>query len=313
MIGTVSEIHTYDTYTIYTITVKEWLYNPLPVDTIKVESKIGTNLRVEDEVEFTLHESVLLMLKDVNLNKQLFDVTFGFPGKHPVSDRDAVIKELKAQGKWQDKNPIDNISNNTEIEYDVSEDSNNNSENVDSIPHRLPLTFGPETLNKLKKDPNFIAAYGSIPTFGSSEEREQWLGKLNNVYQEAISEMSKYMYPNGPVTAFGYTIDGVLQVGINKTVEKPFTDEIYKIFDSQASLMGIKEIPVVFVHQDLAVPSLKPVVKETANFSASGDKNSVELNNNSSENKSSKTNSVPGFGLLEGLACLYGGRKLRKK
>ena len=80
--GTVSEIHTYDTYTIYTITVKEWLYNPLPVDIIKVESKIRTNLRVEDEVEFTLHESVLLTLKDVNLNKQLFDVTFGFPGKH---------------------------------------------------------------------------------------------------------------------------------------------------------------------------------------------------------------------------------------
>ena len=113
VIGTVSEIHTYDTYTIYTITVKEWLYNPLPVDIIKVESKIGTNLRVEDEVEFTLHESVLLMLKDVNLNKQLFDVTFGFPGKHPVSDRDAVIKELKAQGKWQGENQTRNKTNNT--------------------------------------------------------------------------------------------------------------------------------------------------------------------------------------------------------
>src|SRR5665647_172686 len=114
VIGTVSEIHTYDTYTIYTITVKEWLYNPLPVDIIKVESKIGTNLRVEDEVEFTLHESVLLMIKDVNLNKQLFDVTFGFPGKHPVSDRGAVIKELKAQGKWQGENQTTlNKTNNT--------------------------------------------------------------------------------------------------------------------------------------------------------------------------------------------------------
>lgn len=83
------------------------------MDIIKVESKIGTNLRVEDEVEFTLHESVLLMLKDVNLNKQLFDVTFGFPGKHPVSDRDAVIKELKAQGKWQGENQTGNKTNNT--------------------------------------------------------------------------------------------------------------------------------------------------------------------------------------------------------
>ncbi|WP_231591819.1 hypothetical protein [Methanosarcina sp. WH1] len=27
------------------------------------------------------------------------------------------------------------------------------------------LTFGPETLEELKNDPNFIAAYGNIPTF----------------------------------------------------------------------------------------------------------------------------------------------------
>jgi hypothetical protein len=53
------------------------------------------------------------MLKDVNFNKQLFDVTFGFPGKHPVSDRDAVVKELKAQGKWQGENQTRNKTNNT--------------------------------------------------------------------------------------------------------------------------------------------------------------------------------------------------------
>jgi hypothetical protein len=49
--------------------------------------------------------------------------------------------------------------------------SNNNSENVDHIPQRLPLTFGPETLNKLKNNPDFIAAYGSIPAFTTSKER----------------------------------------------------------------------------------------------------------------------------------------------
>jgi hypothetical protein len=86
------------------------------------------------------------------------------------------------------------------------------------------------------------------------------------------------------------------------------------IFDSKASLIGIKEVPVVFVHQDLAVPTtLKPVVKETANLSTFGAKNGVELNNNSNENKSSKINSAPGFGLLGGLTCLYSRWKLRKK
>ena len=139
VIGTVGEIHTYDTYTIYTITVKEWLYNPLPVEIIKVESKIGTNLRVEDEVEFTLHESVLLMIKDVNLNKQLFDVTFGFPGKHPVSDRDAVIAALKAQGKWKGEDQTVNTTNNTGMTantgtVDKQEGNSNSTQKSNSTP-----------------------------------------------------------------------------------------------------------------------------------------------------------------------------------
>lgn len=115
VIGTVSEIKPYSAYTIYTITVKEWLYSPLPVDTIKVETKIGTNVSVEDEAEFTKNESALLMLKDIDLNKQLFDVTFGFPGKHPVSDRDALIEELKTQGKWEGEDQIGNMNNETGI------------------------------------------------------------------------------------------------------------------------------------------------------------------------------------------------------
>ncbi|MDQ1253039.1 MAG: hypothetical protein QG646_2184 [Euryarchaeota archaeon] len=124
-IGTVSGINVYSDHTIYTITVKEWLYNPLPVDTIKVKTRIGTNLLVEDEAEFTKNESVLLMLKDADLNNQLFSVTFGFPGKRPVSDRDAVIKEIKAQGKWQEGNQTSNKTK--EIKPASKEDEISNS------------------------------------------------------------------------------------------------------------------------------------------------------------------------------------------
>lgn len=111
VVGTVSEISPGYDHTIYTITVKEWLYNPLAGDTIKVETRIGTNISVEDEAEFTKNESVLLMLKDADLNNRIFDVTFGFSGKHPVSDRDAIIKELIAQGKWQEGNQTSNKTN----------------------------------------------------------------------------------------------------------------------------------------------------------------------------------------------------------
>ncbi|PAV11282.1 hypothetical protein ASJ81_10865 [Methanosarcina spelaei] len=204
------------------------------------------------------------------------------------------------------------------------------SQNGDDTTNNITLTFGPETLIELKSQPNFIAAYGSIPSFATSEERMKWLDKLNNVYQETISEMFKYMYPNGPVTAYGYTIDGVLQVGVNKTIEKPFMDEIYKIFDLKASLIGIKEVPVVFVYQGLAMPVDKVTpVNKTTNMLIYGEKSAGELNgstkddskavngnissiNNSSGNKSDKINSTPGLGLLGGLICLYGGWRLRK-
>ncbi|AKB83249.1 hypothetical protein MSBR3_2671 [Methanosarcina barkeri 3] len=188
------------------------------------------------------------------------------------------------------------------------------------------LSFGPETLDKLKNDPNFIAAYGSIPSFGSSEEREKWLDKLDKIYSESNSEMSEYMYPNGPVTNYGYTFDGVLKVAVNKTVEEPFMGEIYHIFDSKASSIGIKEVPLVFMREDLVVPvdEVTPAVKQT-NLSTSKEENNEKPNNSSSnnsesdndsnpsENDSSKNNSTPGFGLLGNLTCLYGGWKLKKK
>lgn len=206
------------------------------------------------------------------------------------------------------------------------------SQNGDDTTNNVTFTFGPETLIELKSQPSFIAAYGSIPSFATSEERRQWLDKLNDVYQGSISEMSKYEYPNGPVTSFGYTIDGVLEVGVvNKTVEKPFMDEIYKIFNSNASHIGIKEVPVVFVYEGLSVPvdNVTPTNK-TTNTLISGEKSTGELNgstnddskaingsissiNNSSGNKSSKINSAPGFGLLGSLTCLYGGWRLTKK
>jgi hypothetical protein len=115
-VGTVSKVIDYGRYTIITITVNEWLYNPLPAKTIRVRTETGSNFWTEDEAEFTtLNESVLLMLKDKDLNKQLFSVTFGFPGKHPASDRDAVIEELKVQDKWKEENKTENKTNKTEV------------------------------------------------------------------------------------------------------------------------------------------------------------------------------------------------------
>ena len=103
-IGTVGKITPYYDHTIFLITVEEWLYNPLPVETIKVRTEMGTGVWTEDQPEFEENEEVLLMLKDLDLEDRLFKVSVEFPGKRPVSDREAVIEELKVQGKWQGGN-----------------------------------------------------------------------------------------------------------------------------------------------------------------------------------------------------------------
>jgi hypothetical protein len=129
IVGTVSEINMSRNHTIATIKVNEWLYNPLPTGTIKVRSERGTNLLTTVEVEFVQNESVLLMLNDVDLDKQLFRVGIGVPGKHPASDRDAVIEELKAQGKWKGVDQTGNKTNGIETITDI-ETTDNHEKNV---------------------------------------------------------------------------------------------------------------------------------------------------------------------------------------
>jgi hypothetical protein len=133
VIGTVNKIIDYGRYTTITIAVNEWLYNPLPAKTIQVRIETGSSYWTEDEAEFTLNEHVLIMLKDSDVDKQLFSVTFGFPGKRPAADRDAVIEELKAQGKWPEENQTENKTNETEIIENTKTENEQEDQNVDSI------------------------------------------------------------------------------------------------------------------------------------------------------------------------------------
>ena len=201
----------------------------------------------------------------------------------------------------------------------------------------VKLTFGPETLDKLKSDPYCIATYGSIPAFTTVEERYHWIDTLNNIMDKLFSvkfaqdpEMMKYFDPIGPVRTSSATFDGIIEISINNssTVDKPFMDEFYQIIDSKAISMGVKEVPVVFMRENnLTLAEIESL--GFTNIESSGSTN-IELPNstindsnsinestlntsNSSGNKSSKINSIPGFELLGSLICLYGGWKLRKK
>ena len=96
IVGTVTDVQSFSYHTIVTIEVAEWLKNPPPKNLITVQTDVGTiDTGIEsDEASFTVNESMILMLKDVNINEYRFAVVFGKLGKHPLSDMDAVSQEL---------------------------------------------------------------------------------------------------------------------------------------------------------------------------------------------------------------------------
>jgi hypothetical protein len=66
---------------------------------------------LKDQDMLSIIEDELSTNKDVD--KQQFIVSVGFVGKHSISDRDAVINELKARGKWKGADQTGNKTNET--------------------------------------------------------------------------------------------------------------------------------------------------------------------------------------------------------
>ncbi len=93
-IGTVTDIQPSHDHTIVTIEVDEWLRNPLPAETITVRTECGTNVRTDDEASFEANETAILMLEDVDTSENRFVILCGEAGKRPMSDRDAILKEI---------------------------------------------------------------------------------------------------------------------------------------------------------------------------------------------------------------------------
>ncbi len=94
VIGTVKSINPGFEFTDVTISVDEWLKNPLSRDEITVRTEQGTNAFTAGAANFSLGKKALLMLKDEDAEKGRFRMLNMELGKHNISDRDAVIKEI---------------------------------------------------------------------------------------------------------------------------------------------------------------------------------------------------------------------------
>jgi hypothetical protein len=131
-IGTVTDVQQFYDYTVVTIEADEWLSNPLPAKAITVRTECGTNVRTEDEASFSLNETAILMLEDGGIDEHRFKMVCGEAGKHPISDRDAILKALsdspRRNGDSEDEtiqyppNPVEFIPPATDHGLDIDGD-----------------------------------------------------------------------------------------------------------------------------------------------------------------------------------------------
>jgi hypothetical protein len=339
VIGTVSNIEAQDNTANNTITVDEWLYNPLPNNSIIVRTTSWA-----EDARFSKNESVLLMLNDKNPiptsnenpEKGVFYMDFGELGKHPVSDRDAVIKELKTLGKWKGEDQIGNKTNDIEPKPGTSANGSQDTPSKSAIldindPNlqRVPLDFDPQTFKNLKNNPDFLATRGQMPQFFTQAERENWLGKLDYIRELADNDLSPYAYPKGPVLGHGDGENGCIEVylykGMNVTDNQ--IDEIYNVINKIGNKLNIQDVPVVFFKSDFVQDAIltkdSGAIKEKSNLSTSKanngeldySNNADSISENSSSSNGSKSriiSSSPGFELLGSLVCMCAGWKLIK-
>lgn len=180
----------------------------------------------------------------------------------------------------------------------------------------------------MKKKPTIplyknIAAYGKIPLLKDQNEIIAWADKLSAIAGSTQDEINPYM-ERGQVIIYGIELTR-LEVGINETLpdeeKNTIVKEIYQIINEEARKQNVNDVPVIF-DEGVFVNEIETEdieASEETNLSASKDENTAELNKSNNSNsesdnggKSSEISSTPGFSLLGGLTCLYGGWKFRK-
>jgi hypothetical protein len=170
----------------------------------------------------------------------------------------------------------------------------------DKIPN-----FSPETFKNVKNDSQVLAAYGKMPSFENTEQRQDWLNLLQNVSDGVRDNpdfnFSEYTSPNGPIVGYGYDINGYLFVTVDKDLEKTRMDHIYGMFDQQAKVNGVEEVPLVFNRGEVPHLDLLSEEESSTNYENSTNQQ-TETNQSRSKEKS---NSTPGFSTIFGLFGLY--------
>ncbi|MDD3977338.1 S1 family peptidase [Methanomicrobium antiquum] len=112
---------------------------------------------------------------------------------------------------------------------------------------------------------NLIASYGPVPVFDGDNKlksagkstlftdndtfQKEWYQKMHQLYENTKCEIDeKYSYPRGPVISYGTDALGSVIIGIyeKEETDSAFREKIYSTIKSEADLLGIDDLPVIF-------------------------------------------------------------------
>jgi len=153
--------------------------------------------------------------------------------------------------------------------------------------------------------PIVIARYGKLPLLVTDDQRSNWSKSMSDILYRSRTKIEPYMDEKQVVEyGIGYLS---IEVGIDKDVsvdKQLLAVEIYEIFDEEAKMKSINNIPVVFIESTPYQPDVEIVDKiDEINNS----------NNNETKPDEASNKPVPGFGLLSGLIGLASGWLLRRE
>ncbi len=178
---------------------------------------------------------------------------------------------------------------------------------------RKPLTFSPETFEALKNETYVLATYGKMPSFGSEEERRNWLAKLQEISEATQYEIvEQYFSPNGSVILYGIDCGGYLEIGIENgtEVKSPLLDEIYEILDREGRKLGVEDVPVTFTSVELVFDEEKEEIiaeetqeekKEIDEGAGKGEEEEDAVEGEAAKGDKTEGQNAPGFRIMSSL------------
>ncbi len=119
---------------------------------------------------------------------------------------------------------------------------------------RVFAKIGLESIEAQKKN-TLIATYGKEREFYIEDQRREWYNQLNTIYTLARDSMEAYMYPQGPVISYGWSIENRIGVGIleGSEVNNSTISDIYNIFNQTGKGIGVADVPVIFSYIEFPV------------------------------------------------------------